>query len=134
MDDEIKRLLDISDKAKELGKTNDIKTKAGEKDSLNDYLSEREQGFVGSNCREKLLDTKANTTFQKNTICFSIKDYYDMLMHGYNSLIEDYVNHLFLDKDTIVYCIDNKTYYTYQEKPALIEYIISNTNKISEIS
>ena len=129
MDDGIKRLLDISDKAKELGKKNDIKTKAGEKDSLNDYLSEREQGFVGSNCREKLLDTKANTTFQKNTVYFSIKDYHDMLMHGCNSSVEDCVNNIYFDEDTIVYCIDNKTNYTYQEKSALIEFIISYTNK-----
>ena len=134
MDDEIKRLLDTcknaNDAMKNTKMAKEIRIIAEEKDSLNDFLSEREPNFKGINScenptiNEEIIDTR------KIRIIFSIKDYVEIATMGYTRSIEDYVrNDLFVNEQTIVHCIDNNSDYTFQEIPDLIHFIESNTIK-----
>ena len=133
IDDEIRELLDISNKVDESFKDSErakgIQKKARENDSLNEYLSEREPGFEMASKYEKTATTNEAFDLKENRIEFSIKEYVEMATTGYPSSIEESIKALFIDKQTIVHCTDNNINYSFQEILDLIDFIKSNTNE-----
>lgn len=123
MNDDIKKLLDTCKNADDAMKNpkmaKEIRKIAGTKDSLNDFLSEEGSFFNEPPISDKTNDAKSKTSLVE----FSIMEYVEISTRGFTSSVEEFVDKLFIDKQTIIHCKDNNVKYSFQQKTGLIEYI-----------
>lgn len=63
-----------------------------------------------------------------NKVNCSISEYVEMATTGCIKTVEEYVDSLFLDDDTIVHCIDNGEDYHKCESGLLVAFIQARTN------
>ena len=125
---ELNRLVEGFDKDPK--KKKEIREKVIQKEQKDAQLNgfSKDETITMNNKRHNIevSDTDAS---MKTIISFSLSQYVEDTASGPWLTTESYVQSMFVDKQTIVHCIDNNIDYSYQEATTLVEFIKSKTDK-----